>query len=588
MMPFFMSPAAFWGLLTTLVLAAIYFFRRQSRTVKVSSLMFFSRIRHSAEGGRRLTRLQTPLILLLEICVLVLLVLAAANPRVISGEKLISVVLVLDDSLSMSVNAPESPRKAAIDYLENSFFDMAAYRFTLIRTGMHPEVIGRHDMAGNEAAMLIDNWRCNSPAADILMALRYVAESLPPDALVFVITDQPPAENLNSKARWLAFGRSLPNQAITAVSRYALGDVDRCFVEFTSFASQPAELNAEILLPESGTVIERIAETMPPRATRRFRFALENTSARVMIRIKNDPVTFDNVAWLLPVRPAPVEVELHFASEYRRKFVDRALASTGLARVVASSSQLLLTDDKSIYSTQGLWRFQIHVASQPAAFSGTVAIDREHPLMAGIPAIKAAWAIDPEFVAPGLPLMTGADIPLLAISGEPWEKLLITLNLAPEYSDLQKSRAWPVLFWNLLNWRQQHNPGPVAANCRSGSNIELALPPETSSAALYDPAGRKMEDAAIWHNRAVFQTNRTGLFEIRAGNASWSVAINLSSPAESDLTGADHIQPPSMPLSGNTKHRLADVRWWFLLPALLLMALHQWLATRRRSADAAY
>ncbi len=583
-----MSPAAFWGLLTTLVLAGIYFFRRQSKTVKVSSLMFFTRIRHSAEGGRRLTRLQTPLILLLEIVVLILLVLAAANPRVISGEKLISVVLILDDSLSMNVNDPESPRKAAINYLEDSFFSRAAYRFTLIRTGTHPEIIGRHDMAGNEAAMLIENWRCTSPAADIFMALRYVAESLSPDAQVFVITDQPAAEKQQGKAGWLSFGSSLPNQAITAASRYALGDVDRCFVEFTSFASQPARLDAEILLPESGAVIERISETMLPRATRRLRFVLKDTAARVMIRINNDPVTFDNIAWLLPVRPAPVEVEVHLASEYRRRFVEKALASTGLARVVASSSQLLVADEMSSFSAEGLWRFHLHVASQPAGFSGTVAIDREHPLMAGIPGVKAAWAIDPGFIAPGMPLMTGADIPLLAVSGEPWENLLITLNLSPEYSDLQKSPAWPVLFWNLLNWRQQHNPGPIVANFRSGSNIEMALPPETSTAALYDPAGRKIEDAAIWRNRAVFQSSSIGLFEIRAGIASWPVAINLCSPAESDLTVADHAPPPSMPLSGNAMHRLADVRWWFLLPALLLMVMHLWLASFRRSANAAY
>ena len=51
-MPIFMSPLAFWGLLALAAVTAIYLFRRQSRNIRVSSLMFWSHVKVPAEGGR--------------------------------------------------------------------------------------------------------------------------------------------------------------------------------------------------------------------------------------------------------------------------------------------------------------------------------------------------------------------------------------------------------------------------------------------------------------------------------------------------------------------------------------------------------
>ena len=587
-MPFFMSPAAFWGLLTILVLAGIYFFRRRSRTIQVSSLMFFGRAHQAAEGGRRLTRLQAPLIMFIEIAILVLLVFAAANPRYISGEKLIPVILILDDSLSMAVNEPESPRAKALAYLEKVFFSRPAFRFTIIKAGVQPEILGRQDMTGNEAGMMVGSWRCNAASADIFKALRYVAESMNPEGHSFVLTDHQALSDYSGKATWLAFGKPVANLAITAVSRYALGTVDRCFVEFSNFASQPASIDAEVLIAGRGEPIERLAEILPPKGIVRRRFVLKDVAAPVQVRINNDPVAFDNSAWLLPVRPDPVEVEIRLKSAYPKRLVEKAVLAAGLAKLVATSTQLVITDAKLLAPAERLWQFYLPAASQPAAFSGVVAVDKEHPLTVGMPALRAAWAIDPGFATAGTPLMTAAAIPLLTVRGEPWQQLLVSLNLVPEYSDLQKGPVWPVLFWNLLSWRQQHNPGPVTANFRSGALITCSLPSEASSAELYDQAGQKVEDATVWRHQAVFQTSRAGIYEIRAADVSWPIAINLCSAAESDMTRAGWSPVPALPLPGAAMQKLADVRWWFILPALCLLAVHQWLATRRRVADASF
>jgi hypothetical protein len=327
---------------------------------------------------------------------------------------------------------------------------------------------------------------------------------------------------------------------------------------------------------------------LPSGAIRRIRFIDKDTSATINIRIAKDKVEFDNNAWLLPVRLRPVDVELRLKNENFKRVIERAVFATGLARISSSSTQLLITDSKdSVPAEEGLWHLYLHVASQPSAISGVIAVDKEHPLVTGFPPVKAAWAIDPEFTAVGKPLMSAATTSLLSVEGDPEQRVAINMNMTPDYSDLHKSPIWPVMFWNLMNWRQQFFPGPLDANFRSGNQIKLALPAGEKAATMLDPAGKKIEEASVWRNQAVFQSSLPGLFQIKTEIASWPVAVNLCSPAESDLSGASSLPPPAMPFAEDAMLQFADVRWWFLLPAMLLIALHQWLSCRRRPADAA-
>ncbi len=583
-----MSPTALWGLLAISVLAAVYLFRRQARDVQVSSLMFFGRRQTPAEGGRKLTRLQAPFILLVEMVILALLVLAAANPRAITGEKLIPVVMILDDSLSMGANAPDSPRAAALKYITGVVFAAPSTRITMIRAGNQPEVIGRHDMTPAEAAAMLTEWQCHAADADLFKALRYVTESFASDISVLVFTDRPPEKSPEGRMQWLAFGRPANNVAITAASRYALGGNDRCFIEFTSFAAGPCRLEAEILLPGRNRIIESIDTMLKPGETRRVRFVVKDTSQAVKAVIKNDAVAFDNIVWLMPTRRAPVEVAVDIGPELLQQAVTRAVAASGLAKITGSSSQLLFSTGQTASSDDSLWQFVFRVASQPAAFSGTVSLDKGHPLTAGLPPVRAAWAVDSSLRAEGRILMSAGTLPLLEILGRPEQNLTAVFNYTPGYSDLHKSALWPAMFYNLLSWRQQFSPGPSAFNFRSGSDIAVSLPPEVERVAILSEEGRPVAEATGWRRRAVFSGLPPGRYEIKAGSAGWQIAVNLCSAEESDLRGAGANGLPELPLPAGTMLNFADVRWWFIIPALLLLALHQFLTMRRRLADAAF
>ncbi len=581
-MPIFMSPLAFWGILALAAVAAVYLFRRQSRNIRVSSLMFWSHVKIPAEGGRKITRLQIPLVLVLELLILALLVLAAATPRAVTGDQLVPVALVLDDSLSMSAGGGETARNRAIAWLDKNILARGIVRLTMIRAGVEPEIIGRPDLKTAEAAHLIDNWRCQAPYSDLNAALRNVSEICSPDTKVLVITDRTTQQALAGNISWLSFGQPLANMAITTANRYALGDVDRCFFEFVNFATAPARLEVEIVNVGTGAVLERLDFELAARANRRIRLSIKDTTAEIRAIIRNDGIEYDNQAWLLPVRPEPVKVELANISPRLRPLIERTVNSSGLVSVVASGSQLAFHEgDAEINPVAGRWNFIVHNASQPVTVRGSVAVDKNHPLLGGLPKVMAAWAFDRDFSIAGQPLMSVAGVPLLIAAEDVHGDRNVYLNLTVDRSNLHATAVWPVLFWNLLNWRQQANPGPTQFNYRSGMEVKVNLPTGIKNLRVISPSGRAAEIPG-WRRRAGFTLKEPGIYSLQAGDMAWKTAANLSSVEESDLTLLQTSLPEVELASGDASRYFSDVRWWFIVPALLLLILHQWLLRQGR------
>jgi len=581
-MPIFMSPLAFWGILALAAVAAIYLFRRQSRNIRVSSLMFWSHVKVPAEGGRKITRLQIPLVLVLELLILALLVLAAATPRAVTGDQLVPVALILDDSLSMSAGSGETARSRALTWLEQNILARGFVRLTIVRAGVEPEIIGRPDLKTTEASHLIGSWRCRSPYADLNAALRNVSEICSPDTRVIVISDRTTQQALADNISWLSFGKPLANIAVTTANRYALGDVDRCFFEFVNFATAPARLAAEIVNVDNGKVLEQLDVELGARSHRRVRLSIKDTAAEIRASIRNDEIEYDNQAWLLPVRPEPVKVELASISPRLRPLVERTINSSGLASVVTSGGQLAFFEgEPGARSPVGRWNFVVHNASQPVTVRGSVALDKNHPLLVGLPRVMAAWAFDRNFSVSGQPLMSVAGVPLLIAAEDAQGDRNIYLNLTADRSNLHTTAVWPVLFWNLLSWRQQANPGPTQFNYHSGMEVKVNLPAGIKNISVTSPAGRTI-DLPVWRRSAGFTVREPGIYSLQSGDLNWKTAANLNSVEESDLTGLQTRLPDIALASGDASRYFSDVRWWFIIPALLLLILHQWLLRQGR------
>lgn len=581
-MPIFMSPLAFWGILALAAVAAVYLFRRQSRNIRVSSLMFWSHVKIPAEGGRKITRLQIPLVLIIELLILTLLVLAAATPRAVTGDQLVPVALILDDSVSMQAGSGQTARDRAMEWLEDTVLSSSYVRITMVRAGVEPEIIGRADMQSSEASHFIGNWQCQSPFSDIAAALRNVSEICSEDTRVIVVTDTTTTQALAGNISWLAFGKPTANIAITTANRYALGDADRCFFEFVNYASEPRRLEAEIVNAGTGSLLQKLDFEIGAHRYRRVRLTLKDTTADVHARIAHDSIEYDNHAWLLPVRPKPVKVEISDLSPRLRTLFKRTVDSSGLADLVETNGDLAFFENSlPEKAPAGRWNFVVHNATSPVTVRGSVAIDKNHPLLTGLPKVMAAWAFDRNFIRAGQPLMSVSGIPLLINSEGLSGAQDIYLNLAIERSNLHTTAVWPVLFWNLFKWRQQANPGPTAFNYRSGMEIDVNMPLSAKTLKVISPSG-KISEILSWRHQASFIAREPGIYSFQAGDLSWKSAVNLSSPEESDLTNKETNLPDVKLSSGDAARYFSDVRWWFIIPALLLLLLHQWLLRQGR------
>jgi len=79
------SPLSLIALAAIPVLVGIYLFRTRSRRYVVSSLFLWIDQQQSRQGGRQISKLQTPLLFFLELLALALLAFAAAGP-IMRGE----------------------------------------------------------------------------------------------------------------------------------------------------------------------------------------------------------------------------------------------------------------------------------------------------------------------------------------------------------------------------------------------------------------------------------------------------------------------------------------------------------------------
>src|SRR3954449_9928423 len=141
MFPLLLNPltAAVIGATAAAALTAVYLLRNRFRRRAVSSLMLWRDAREAREGGTKVRRLHTPLLFFLELAALALLCLAAADPHVRTSQGARPLVVVLDDSFSMTAGGDDSPRPRALDALAKGLGSNPPYSIRFVLAGDRPQ-----------------------------------------------------------------------------------------------------------------------------------------------------------------------------------------------------------------------------------------------------------------------------------------------------------------------------------------------------------------------------------------------------------------------------------------------------------------
>ena len=588
MIPTFTLPLGFLSLLAIPGLVAIYLLRTRSRRYPVSSLMLWVNQQQARQGGLRVERLQTPLLFFLELLVIILLALAVAAPIIRTTQGAIPLMVVLNDSFSMLAGSGDTPRSRAIAALEEQsrwvgrFNPLANRRYTVryVLAGTEPQVLNEATRTADEAIAQLDAWRCLSPSADLGAAISLAAELGGQKTLILVLTDEPPPQILGEdRMQWWAFGNPRANIAFVNATRTATDSGERCLLEITNLSPHvgSTELIVEVddaAVQSSSSLLHQSILEIDPRATRRIFLNLPPKTPAVRARIGNDVLTIDNEVVLLPQRRKPVRVDIRIQDPQFRSLVEDALASTDRAIPAKTGPELVFLDETAVAddSTEA-WSMRVITEPTASAYLGPFVIDWTHPLAEGLSLDGVVWGAGTKEQFMGTPIITAGNVPLLTDTEQFTGAHEIRLRLRPDLSTLQNSPNWPILMWNLLQWRASQTPGLERTNLRLGEVAVLTTKLGITSVEVVSPDGETLVRPVL--DRAInLKAEAVGIYEIRAGVDKYAFSSNALYQAESDLTNK------ATGRWGDWGE--ATLRWWgyysfawfFLLLALGILTLH--------------
>jgi len=596
-MPVFTFPLAFIALLAAPALIAIYWLRSRARERRVSSLLLWLDERQLWEGGRRIHRLQTPLLFFLELLAILSLVTAAAGPMMRAGESGRPLVVVLDDSFSMLAGASKegdagSARHRAIREIESELKSNRYEPVRFVLAGESPQLLGEAANNTDQAIKLLQSWRCGAPAAKLEEAIAFAFELSGSRARVLAVTDHAPQQELSdSRLQWWSFGSSQRNFAFVNATRTLRDDEDRALLEIANLSSSSGSTTLTIeSINQSDTANPQSASPLAGRnpqsislgasETRRILLTLNPGAPALRARLSDDALFVDNEAVLMPESSRSVRVDLRARDASLRAPVEKAIGSSRNAALSVDKPDLVITDEGAVkVENEEAWTLQIVSEKDAASFLGPFVIDRSHPLSEGLSLGGVVWGGGKSTQLSGTPVITAGDVPLLT-DVERAGRHDLRLRLRPDLSTLQESPNWPILIWNLINWRAHAAPGLRQTNIRLGGDAALTVESGVESVNVVDPR-RGARQLPTRDKSVLIKADIAGVYEVGANQNKYLFAANALQREESDLTQASSGRWGNWANATALQWEYRSVAWVLLLLALIALAIHAWLVAKK-------
>ena len=578
MIPFLTYPLALIALATVPALAAIYILRNRFRRRQVSSLVLWRFHIQSKSGGAKVHRLQLPLLFFLELLALVLLVAAATGPQWKLPQSARPLIVILDDSFSMrAVHDGVSAQTRAHDFLESLFRHQPPPSARLILAGTELRSLGPAAKNWREVNELLAQWKCWSPNSAIDPAITLAAELDKQQGNILVLTDHKPAEEKISSQRleWHAFGSPLDNFAIVNATRTVFGDQDRCLLEVANFSG--GAHSTKLLVQVGSNAPQGSLVSLGAHERQRLVFNLPSSAPSLRAALDADSLLEDNAIQLLPPIRKHVRVQVALADENASALVNRTLDSTGLRAAISENPELVIHETDAVASGNS-WSLRWSGSGATNAYTGPFIVDNSHPLATGIALAGIIWAAVPATNSPGdVPVILAGNTPLLSTHEDAIGRRQLTLNFNPDFSTLQNTPDWPILFWNILSWRISEMPGLKESNIRLGAEMNLKTTDEVVT--IIQPAGEKLFFQKTGGELAL-ETPMPGIYSVVAGATTNQFSVNVLAADKSDLSACVSGQWGKW--GEETERRLEETSavWIFGLLALALLMAHLYLVAK--------
>ena len=584
MFPAFLTPWAFFGLLGIPALVAIYYLRTRSRPQIISSLLLWRDPKEVKTGGLRFEALRTPLLFLLELLAILLLVLAAANPWLETLEGRHKLVLVLDDSYSMTAGGDKSSRSLALKNLENELLNRSRSRMHIILAGNLPQELKTPGWGTSLPSYLANNWHCRSSKANLKDAVGLAAEIGGVDSLILVVTDHPPPFELEKgRVRWWSLGEPRSNFAIVNAGRSQFEKTERCLFEVANFSPKPR--SATLSVTRGTEKAKQFPLKLKKGEVRRIFLKwdlqkLKDSDSLPPIRasLKNDDLQIDDEVQLFgqPSRQIRVRIDLSDA-EFKKK-LEKAIKASGQARLTTLRPHLLITDKLSAEAKASTWVVQFLQDKDAVSYQGPFLTDKAHPLLRGLSLEGVAWGAGKSERLRGNPVIMAGNVTLVSDEIKDEDSHFLRVRYFVDYSTLTETPAWPVFIWNLLTWRSSQLPGLNPTNVRLGETATLTTtgPQKTINVTKPD---QETVNLSVKNKQAVLLPEQVGKYQLHLSDTTYPLACNALSAKESQLLGCKSGYwggwDEQLTVAG-----MQNISWIFLFIAALVLCTHAFLVSR--------
>jgi hypothetical protein len=602
----FTTPLGLLALLAIPAIVAIHLFRRRFPPKTISGLFLWKLAAQTPEGGGKISKLPITASLILECLAALALALILAGARIRPANVSEHLVVLLDDSASMSaVNSRgESARDRAVRRLLREIDRLGSdARVTLVLSGDRPSVLLGPAALGIEAHAALEKWKPEAPHHTLSQGLRLAREFAKTSKRLMVLTDEPPAIAKEGNAEgevegvvWVSFGESLPNVGITGAQRTISPQEGQGAVSLTFSNFSDAHARRRLNLTAEGKEVSAKDIDLPP-GTSSLILPLPPGLPAVKVSLSKDALLRDNEVTLVEPRPQEVGVEIHLADGRGRQALVKALgAVTGVTAAEHGHLAFVNAIDLDRFSAPGVWCIgfgpppsTLTVPGESGDFIGPFLPEKRNALMEGVTLGGVVWTGAVPLAAGLHPLVSAGDRPLVVLLGRyPENGILFNIDL--ERTNLIRAPDWPILISNLVEMRRKSLPGPERWNYRIGEWIRARLDHEPEKALKYRCGDIEHTLPAGWSMEFVAPASGELLQVMEGDRVLFELGINFLDENESNLRNKSAIEIGRLNDSAgglrSESGPASDPLFWVLIVIGGLAIVENWRRLRSRARGA--
>ena len=597
-MMYFANPWGLLGLFALPAIVVIHLYHRRYPPLLVAGLHLWGIETHTTTAGRTRERLPITPSLICELLAALILSLVLADPRWGGVGKVVHLIVVLDNSASMSSRPPgleeKTFRDAAIEELDRRAKQLPRGSVvTLLRTARRPEMLAGPAVSWEEAKPKLNEWHPALPRHDFQPTWDLASQLAAETGELLFLTDVVPDDKVAvpKLMEVVSVGRALENVSISAArwdfnSQSAKG---RVFLRLTNHGKRAANIRV------AGAVGERIIfqETIALAAgvSSPMEVEVPGGLGRLSITTENigDGLPLDNRIELIEPKVRTLHVALALPKEsLALKAVQRALrgipdvslADVESPELIIAAAQPLPTSQRELWWL-GIGPLDSNDAARKAAqdLAGPYILEKQNPLLDGLTLNGVVWGGVQPLKLDVAPIITAGQLPLLSrLNGTRTTAYLLNLDFAR--SNLADSPDWPILLSNLIELRRDNLPGLRRWNYRLNEEIRFRLIEETASATsdssrplLLTHRGQKrpLARAAIVE---VPPLEEAGVYSILDGERSiGEFAVNFFDADESTLIGLRPGRRDPADEAASSGFQVDQPLTWMILVGIVLILL---------------